>query len=151
VIPDAVDIVGPLQNSDVEDCIRSGMLVFTFNARKQVQIEYGINTYINPDEDHDAGWQKIRRVRTRDYLISEIVAAWDPLIGRVNNDEHGRSTLLAAAQDVINRLIRDGALIEGSISEDKSNPAKGDSAWFVIDVQDLDSVEKVYINFEFQF
>ncbi|GEO26229.1 hypothetical protein AAC03nite_20140 [Alicyclobacillus acidoterrestris] len=151
VIPDATDIVGPLANDDIEDSELAGALVFTFNSQDQVQIDYGINTYTKPDADHDDGWKKIRRVRTRDYLISSIVAAWDPLVGKLNNDSNGRATLISNAQTIINQMIKDDELIDGTISEDKSNPASGDSAWFVVAVDDYDSAEKLYINFGFEF
>jgi hypothetical protein len=151
VIPDATDVVGALDNNGIESAINSGAIVFTTNSQGQVQVEYGITTYINPDADHDAGWKKIRRVRTRDYLISSIVAVWDPLIGTVNNTADGRATLLAAAQGVIDQMVKDGALLDGSITEDPGNPASGDSAWFVVTVDDLDSAEKLYITFGFSF
>lgn len=151
VIPDATEIVGALINSEIEQAINAGMLVFTYNSRKQVQIEYGITTLINPAPDQDAGWKKIRRVRTRDALIDRIVAEWDLLVGKVNNSPDGRSILMAAAQGVINRLINEGALLDGTIYEDPANPPAGDSAWFVIEVDDLDSAEKLYLTFGFRF
>lgn len=151
VVSGATDLVGALSNSDIEASIQAGAIVFTFNTAKQVQIEYGINTYITPDANHDAGWKKIRRVSTRDYLMSEIVATWDPLVGKVNNNPVGRATLIAAAQGVVNQLIALGALLDGKVTEDKSNPPAGDSAWFVITVDDVDSAEKMYLNFGFEF
>jgi len=99
----------------------------------------------------DAGWKKIRRVRTTDNLMDRIVAAWDPLIGKINNSPDGRATLIAAAQGIINKMIAEGALLRGSIFEDPNNPPVGDSAWFVVQVDDLDSAEKVYITFQFRF
>jgi hypothetical protein len=59
--------------------------------------------------------------------------------------------LIAAAQGIINRMIADGALLQGTIFEDPNNPPVGDSAWFVVQVDDLDSAEKVYITFQFSF
>jgi len=126
-------------------------LVFTMSAQKQVHIEYGINTFVTPDADHDAGWKKIRRVKTRDNLIDRITATWDPLIGKVNNNADGRATLIAAAQGIINQMVAEGALLAGTIYEDPNNPPAGDSAWFVVQVDDLDSAEKVYITFGFSF
>ena len=48
-------------------------------------------------------------------------------------------------------MIAEGKLISGSVYEDPAHPAKGDSAWFIIDVLDLDSIEKVYITYRFSF
>jgi len=151
VVRNATELVGALTNAEIEQAINSGALVFTMSAQKQVRIEYGINTFVTPTADMDAGWKKIRRVRTRDNLMNRIAAAWDPLIGKINNNSDGRATLIAAAQGIINRMIAEGALLQGSIFEDPNNPPVGDSAWFVVQVDDLDSAEKVYITFQFRF
>jgi len=151
VVRGATELAGALTNAEIEQAINSGALVFTMSAQKQVHIEYGINTFITVTADMDAGWKKIRRVRTRDNLMDRIAATWDPLIGKINNSPDGRATLIAAAQGIINRMIAEGALLRGSIFEDPNNPPVGDSAWFVVQVDDLDSAEKVYITFQFRF
>lgn len=148
----AADLVGGLSNTDIESAIKSGALVFTLNAQRQVQIEYGITTLVTLAADQDAGWKKIRRVRTRDELMDRIVAATDPLIGRVNNDPDGRATLRAAMQGVVNEMAREGALLAGgTVVEDPANAPAGDRAYFVVAVDDLDSVEKLYLTFQFRF
>lgn len=151
VVRGATELAGVLTNAEIEQAINSGALVFTMSAQKQVHIEYGINTFITVTADMDAGWKKIRRVRTRDNLMDRIAATWDPLIGKINNSPDGRATLIAAAQGIINRMIAEGALLQGTIFEDPNNPPRGDSAWFVVQVDDLDSAEKVYITFQFRF
>jgi len=151
VVRGATELVGALTNAEIEQAINSGALVFTMSAQKQVHIEYGINTFVTPTADMDAGWKKIRRVRTRDNLMDRIAGTWDPLIGKINNSPDGRATLIAAAQGIINRMIAEGALLQGYIFEDPNNPPVGDSAWFVVQVDDLDSAEKVYITFQFRF
>lgn len=151
VVRNATELVGALTNVEIEQAIQSGALVFTMSAQKQVQIEYGINTFVTVTADYDAGWKKIRRVRTRDNLMDRIAATWDPLIGKISNSADGRATLIAAAQGIINRMIAEGALLGGTIVEDINNPPVGDSAWFVVAVDDLDSAEKVYLTFAFRF
>ncbi|GAW27990.1 phage tail sheath subtilisin-like domain-containing protein [Carboxydocella sp. ULO1] len=151
VVKGATELVGALTNAEIEQAIQSGALVFTLSAQKQVQIEYGINTFVTVTADMDAGWKKIRRVRTRDNLMDRITATWEPLVGKITNSPNGRAILIAAAQGVINKMIAEGALLDGKIYEDPNNPASGDSAWFVVQVDDLDSAEKLYIAFGFEF
>lgn len=151
VVRGATELVGALTNAEIEQAINSGALVFTMSAQKQVHIEYGINTFVTVTADMDAGWKKIRRVRTRDNLMDRIAGTWEPLIGKINNSPDGRATLIAAAQGIINRMIAEGALLQGTIFEDQNNPPAGDSAWFVVQVDDLDSAEKVYLTFQFRF
>ncbi len=151
VVRNATELVGALTNAEIEQAIQSGALVFTMSAQKQVQIEYGINTFVTVTSDEDAGWRKIRRVRTRYNLIDRIAATWDPLVGKINNNPDGRATLIAVAQGIINKMIAEGALLRGTIYEDPYNPPAGDSAWFVLDVDDLDGAEKIYATFRFRF
>jgi hypothetical protein len=151
VVRGATEIVGALTNAEIEQAIQSGALVFTMSAQKQVHIEYGINTFVTVTADYDAGWKKIRRVKTRDNLIDRITFTWDPLIGKINNSPDGRATLIAAAQGIINKMVTEGALLGGTFMEDPNNPPAGDSAWFVAHVDDLDGAEKTYIAFGFRF
>jgi hypothetical protein len=151
VVQRATGIVGALTNAEIEQAIQSGALVFSMSAQKQVHIESGITTFVTPTADMDAGWKKIRRMKTRDNLIERIVATWDPLIGKVDNDTDGRATLIAAAQGIINEMVGEGALVGGTLIEDKNNPPVGDSAWFLAGVDDKDSAERVYIAFGFRF
>lgn len=151
VIPTGTALVGGLTNAQIEAAIGSGMLVFTLNRAKQVQVEYGITTLVTLDGDQDAGWRKIRRVRTRDNLVERIVALWDPLIGQVSNSPDGRATLQAAAQGVVNAMVREGALLGGTVADDPANPPAGDAAYFLAEIQDLDSAEKIYVTVGFSF
>ena len=151
IIPNATAIVGPLTNTQIIECLGSGALVFSASASGAVWIEQGINTLVSLAANQDAGWKKIRRTKTRFELIDRILSNTESIIGSVNNDSNGRATFVATANGVINQMIAEGKLSSGSVYEDPSNPAKGDSAWFIIEVIDLDSIEKVYITYKFRF
>lgn len=152
VIQRAVSLAEPLTNSQIEKALGKGALCLTLNANDQVWIESGINTLVTPSGDQDEGWKKIRRTKTRFELMDRIVATTDPLIGKVNNDADGRATLIAAAQGVINAMISESKLLNGStIYEDSANPPMGDSAWFILAIDDIDSIEKAYLTFQFRF
>ncbi len=141
-----------LTNSQIIKAINSGALIFTENAQGQVQVEYGVNTLVTLGPDEDAGWKKIRRVRTRIELINRIDAQTEPLVGKVNNDPDGRSTFIATAQREINSMAAEGKLLTGgAIAIDPDNPPAGDSSWYVIAVDDIDSGEKFYFTYKFRF
>lgn len=150
VIPEATDLVGPLTTEQIDEALLAGVLVFNKNAAGNVRVVQGINTLVTPAADEDAGWKKIRRVRTRDALISQSVEATDPLVGKVSNDRTGRALLQSKIQGVINRLIAEGALADGTVTEDPTYKAATDAAYFLITVDDLDSAEKVYLTFAFR-
>lgn len=151
VISGATEIVGPLTNTQVVECLAAGAIVFTTSASGSVWIEQGINTLTVLNANQDAGWKKIRRTKTRFELIQRILENSEGIIGNVSNDSNGRQTFIAIANGVINQMIAENKLLSGSVYEDPANPAKGDSAWFVIEVIDLDSIEKVYITYQFSF
>lgn len=141
-----------LTNSQIEKALAKGCIVLTVNASGQVWIESAINTLVTPSSTQDEGWKKIRRTKTRFELLERIVATTDPLIGKINNDSDGRATFMAAAQGVINAMIGEKKLLPGGIIyEDSNNPPAGDSAWFIIAVDDIDSIEKAYLTFRFRF
>lgn len=153
VVSGATDIVGALTDPQIRTADLSGAMCFVFNAQKQVQIEYGINTLVTPSADQDDGWKKWRRVKTRWNLMDRVAAAWDPLVGKVDNNSDGWGTLIAAAQGVVNKMIKpEGALKSGTVILDPESPASGDSSWFAFtDLVDNDSNEKMYLTIPFQY
>ena len=151
VMPGATEVVGPLTNTQVVNALQSGCIVFTVASSGAVWVEQGINTLVTLSTNQDAGWKKIRRTKTRFELITRINSSAENIIGAVNNDANGRATFIAIANGVINAMIAEGKLQSGSCVEDTSNPAKGDSAWFILNILDLDSIEKVYLVYRFHF
>ena len=151
VIAGATKVVGALTNTKIIEALRSGCLVFTMSASGNVWIEQGINTLVNLSFDQDRGWKKIRRTKTRYELIDRINIATENIVGNVNNDENGRATFIAAGNGVIKQMVAEGKLIDGTITLNPAYAPEGDSAWFIIDVHDLDSIEHIYINYLFHF
>lgn len=152
VVSGLVSLAEPLTNSQIEKALTKGCLVLSVNANDQIWIESAINTLVTPSGNQDAGWKKIRRTKTRFELMDRIIATTEPLIGKINNDSDGRATFMAAAQGVINAMIGEKKLLPGGIIyEDTNNPPAGDSAWFIIAVDDIDSIEKAYLTFKFRF
>lgn len=150
-VPGMTSLAEPLTNTMIEECLRSGCLVLSMSASGQVWIEQGINTLVTPSSTQDVGWKKIRRTKTRFELVTRINESTESIIGSVNNDENGRATFIAIANGVGKSMISEGKLVECLITEDASNPAVGDSAWFVIEVLDHDSLERVYTTYRFRF
>lgn len=140
-----------MTNTQVEKALSKGCLVLTENRSGNVHIEQGINTLVSPPESMDNGWKKIRRVKTRFELMRRIITVTEPLIGNVDNDSDGRATIMASAQGIINEMIAEGKLTAGEIREAETNATSVDDAQFEVEVYDLDSAERLYINFLFHF
>lgn len=150
-VPGATGVKGALTNGQIVECLGSGALVFSTSTSGAVWIEQGINTLTTLTADQDAGWKKIRRTKTRYELMLRIHAATEGVVGNVGNDSNGSATVVAIANGIINAMIAEGKLVSGSARVDPANPAQGDSAWFIVEVLDLDSIEKVYVTYRFRF
>lgn len=148
----SIGLVGELTNAQYNEAIQSGMLTFSLNPSGQAQIDYGINTKVTLLADEDEGWKKIRRTRTRFELIDRIVLTLHPYLGKWTNNDDGRAFVITIANGIIQTMIREGGLEGGQLIVDPDNPPQGDSAWFrFADLIDLDSIEKLYVDFGFQF
>lgn len=128
-----------------------GCIALTMSPNKEVWIDCGINTLVNPKADQDDGWKTIRRVKTRVELIERVMAAADVVIGNVDNDSNGRSSIISVTQGVINNMISEGSLKQGAVYESAEIMPEGNYAYFILDVIDKESVEKLYFTFKFQF
>mgnify|MGYP002928430181 FL=1 len=151
VVKGFVDLDEGLTNSQIEKALKRGCIVLTKNASGQVQIEQGINTLVSPDGDMDAGWKKIRRTKERFELMQRIDDSLDPIVGKLDNDSDGRATVIAMGKAIIAAMVGEKKLTSGDMYEDDSNPPQGDSAWFILDIVDKDSLEHVYLAYKFRF
>lgn len=143
-IPGIATIV-PHTNSEYESAILSGLLLASYSPTGEVWFDSGINTLITLGENQDEGWKKIRRVTTRFEQHRRIDDALSPLVGNVNCDDDGVALAVQVGQGVLNAMIAEGKLKEGAtFYEDTENPREADSAWFIDDAVDNDSLEKIY-------
>lgn len=152
VLSGAVNTLEALKNSQYEKAIESGMLLLSPNDEGQVWFDSGINTLITLAENQDEGWKKIRRTATRFEIFDRIDRAVAPLIGQVNCDNIGIGDVLMRGQSVLDAMVQEGKLQTGAtFAEDASYKRGSDFAHFIINVDDLDSLEKVYLRYQFRF
>ena len=152
VIPGAVNTLEVLKNSQYEDAIKSGMLLLSPNDEGQVWFDAAINTLVTPGKDQDEGWKKIRRTSTRFEMFDRIDRNLAPLIGKVDCDDIGVGDCIMRGQDILDAMIKEGKLMDGAtFSEDTTKTRGSDYAYFVIAADDKDSLEKIYLTYQFRF
>lgn len=153
VIKGAADLAERLTNEQYIDAINSGCLMLSMSPDKQVWFDSGINTLLTPDADQDEGWQKIKRVAVRNELMMRMDRTISKKVGRVINDADGQADVIQAGQAVLNEMVNEcGKLLPGATFHlDANNPPQGDSAWFVIDADDADTMEKIYLLYRFRY
>ena len=148
----AVGLLEPMTDTQIIKAIKSGCFVISKSNTGAIRCEKAINTLHTITGEKDQGWKKIRRTKTRFELMYRIEETLDTLIGNINNDPDGRAAIIAAAQQVIDTMAGEGKLLAGGRFElDPNNPPAGDSAWFIITVDDVDSFETGYLTFRFRF
>lgn len=150
-IKGASELDESLTNGQIKRGLNSGCLIISMSKNQQVIIEKAINTLVTLATNQDAGWKKIKRVDVRYELCDRIEKVVDPMIGKVNNDTNGRAAIIAAMQRVIDAMVGEAKLLSGSALLDTTNPPAGDSAWFTVTVDDIDSLEHIYLTFRFRF
>ena len=154
VINGATELCESLTNAQYEDAITAGMLMVSMSSDGSIWYDSGVNTLITPDEKtQDLGWKKIRRVKVRFELIDRLDRTMAPKVGRVTAGTDGIADIVQAGQRVLDAMANsEGKLKRGAtFMEDKGNPASGDSAWFIIQVDDNDSLEKIYLHYQFRY
>lgn len=151
-ISNALELIDNFTNGEIIEAEQKGCLVLSLNDNEQVQIDKAINTLVTVGNDMDAGWSKIRRVKTRFELMTRINQTCERLVGRLNNDSNGRSTIVAAMQGVIDEMVAEKKLFFGSNAKlDPDHKPEGDRAYFLIQVGDIDSLEQFYLTYQFSF
>ena len=151
-IAGAIALLDVMTNSKIITAIKAGCFVISKSSTGTIMVEKAINTLKTTNGELDAGWKKIRRTKTRFELMYRIETTLEQFVGSVNNDPDGRAALIAAGQSVINAMAGEGKLLAGGeFLLDESNPPAGDSAWFIIRVDDIDSFEIGYLTFQFRF
>ena len=151
-IPGAVNTLEVLKNSQYEDAIKGGMLLLSPNDEGQVWFDAAINTLVTPGKDQDDGWKKIRRTSTRFEMFDRIDRALAPLIGKVDCDDIGVGDCVIKGQAVLDAMIAESKLKDGAtFAEDTTKTRGSDYAYFVIAADDKDSLEKIYLTYQFRF
>ena len=151
VISGFTDLYENLTNQEIIEAEKMGCIVLSRNTKKQIWIDSAINTLVTLPENKDEGWKKIRRVKTRFELLRRCNEGTDELVGKVDNDNNGRKTIISKLNEIGTDMISEGKLKSFSVAESDAYVADGDSCWFCIDVVDKDSAEHIYSFFNFQF
>lgn len=151
-ITGATELLEMLTESQYKAAIQSGMLTFSTSADGTVWIESAITTLVTPSGEDDEGWKKIKRSKIRKELMARVSDAVEPVIGKINNDSDGQANIIKIAKGVCAAMRNEQKILDGySVDLDESNPPEGDSAWFLIHADDVDSIEKTYFVYGFRY
>lgn len=153
VVEGATDLLEGLTYYQYEEAINSGALMVSVSKDGQIWYDHGFNTRVSPaDTIDDEGWKKIRRVKVRFEMFERLDRALEPKVGRVTADSDGVADCVQTGQRILDAMVTEGKIAAGAtFTADPANPMSGDSAWFLIQADDLDSLEKIYLQYLFRY
>ena len=145
----ATGLLETFTNMQYESAILSGMLLPSMSNDGDIWYDSGINTLVKPEENQDNGWKKIRRTKTRFEMFDRLDRALLPKVGRVNCDSDGIGDVIQTGNLVLAAMANERKLFAGASFSVEHYAA--DSAWFTIQADDIDSLEKIYLHYLFRF
>lgn len=150
-ISEAVSLIENLTNAQYEEAIQNGMLLLSASPTSTIWYDSAVNSLTALTDNQDEGWKKIRRVKTRYEAMDRIDRTLAPIVGKINCDTNGIFNVIQLANGVLQAMVGEMKISSFNFYADPENPAAGDSAWFIIELDDIDSLEKVYLHYKFRY
>lgn len=133
-----------LSHEQIEAAILQGGFVFSLSDDGKVVCEYDINSLVTPSDTQDETYKKNRVIRAIDSVAKEIKSEFAP--GSFSNREADYDIMDGLGAAILNRFEEAGAIknvVDGDFSVDRTK-SSGDSAYFNVAIQPVDSIEKLY-------
>ncbi len=107
------DVTRRWTRSEQELGVADGVLLLITDGTL-VKVLKGINSLSTLGQSQNASWKKIRTIRVMDAITSDLVAAAEAnYVGKINNTEEGRATLIAACKQYMETLVAGGVIESG--------------------------------------
>ena len=143
----AIDVKPRMTKTEMEAAINAGKYIFKVDNSQNVTSVYDINSLTSISPEKDKSFKKNRTVRVIDGINNDVVTIFESnYLGKVNNNEDGRSLLKSTLVEYFNELQRLNAI--QNFETDDVEVLEGTDKDAVIincNVQTVDSVEKIYI------
>jgi len=143
----AIDVIPRMTKTEMESAIMAGKFLFKVDTAQNVTVVYDINSLTTVTSEKGKPFTKNRVIRTIDNINNDITEIFESnYVGKVNNNEDGRSLLRSVLIEYFNELQRMAAIQNFTAEDVTVSPGK-DSDAVVVDcyIQPVDSVEKIYI------
>lgn len=143
----AIDVSPRMTRLQMESAVQAGKFIFKVDSAQNVTVVSDINSLTTFTPEKGKVMSKNRVIRTVDGIANDVTSIFEgSYVGKINNNEDGRSMLKAALVDYFSTLQNMGA-IQNFDTDDVTISAGADSDAVVVDiaVQPVDSIEKIYI------
>lgn len=148
VLTDAIEIIDPVAEEDIDDKLKDGWFILTYMQDKTICVEQDINTLTEFTLDKNYEWCKNRVIRTTDEIGNSCALIFNKrYAGKVNNDSSGRNQFKAEIINLLETLRDLGAVtnVDGATDVTVLQGEAIDSVYTEVYVQVVDSMEKLYM------
>jgi hypothetical protein len=129
------DVTKRMTNAQIKTSLSKGSLVIV-NDGDKCKIEQAITT----------SGKKIRAIRARQAVSTDVTkTASDSYIGKLDNNEDGQKSLIAAVKAYLERLEINNVLTDISVGLDPNYASVGDTCYLAIAYREIDSMEKILL------
>ena len=142
-----IDVNPRMTRSEMEEAIQMGKFILKVDSAQNVSVVYDINSLTTITAEKGKIFTKNRVIRTIDNIANDVTKIFESnYVGKINNNEDGRSLLKGALVDYFTTL-QNMAAIQNFETDDVTIVAGTDSDAVVVEcnIQPVDSVEKIYI------
>lgn len=149
VIPDATDIIDPLDDEEIEHALTQGVLVLSRRQDGAIVIEKDINSLHTFGDDKSYDFSKNLVIRTLDDIANEVAVLYEnKYIGKVQNTENGRTIFKGELIGYFNRLQDLNAIEDFDSNSDIEVLPGTDKESIIVNVavKVTDSMEKLFMS-----
>lgn len=143
----AIDVIPRMTKTEMEAAVVAGKFIFKVDNAQNVSVLYDINSLTTISAEKGKAFTKNRVVRTLNAINNDITEIFESnYVGKMNNNEDGRSLLRATIIDYFKELQRLSAIKNFNPTDvTVSEGTDADSVVINCFIQPVDSVEKMYI------
>lgn len=146
-VPNATRVIGEMNNEASVAAIEAGQTFFSVDEAGNVILEYDINSHVTTRGDEPADIRKNRPLRVYDTFANDLLITFVP--GKFDNDEDGWGVMEGLGRSMLQNYLDDGAITNVDLDADflvDTGRSIGDSTYFKIGLQAVDSAEKYYFD-----
>lgn len=148
VVDDAISIIEPINEEDIEDALKSGKFLLTYRQDGVVCVEKDINTLSTFTADKGYAFSKNRVIRCLDEIGNTVALVFNRNYnGKVDNNDIGRNMYKTELITMMDNLVDIGAIqnFEGAGDITVLPGESVDSVVVDLVIQPVDSMEKLYM------
>ena len=141
----AESIVNPKTHEQAVAAIQNGEFFFSYSENGDVVVEYDINSLTSFTDRKDKSYSKNRVLRVFDSFADSVRLNFPP--NKYSNNENGWDIMDGMGRSILKQFFDAGAIQNVDYDTDFAvvrGESKGDSAYFNVGIQPVDSAEKLY-------